>query len=252
MVAIAAGTAGVSFAQDDEKGSVWYIRGSFGAAGQDLSDLETALKQEKQHLIEKGVDVGTYAYNFDTVWDYRVEVGAVLYRGLALGLLFDYEPRSDDQTVSSVAPGDQVRLSEEIKINYYAFFANLTYWFPGVHSLFVSGRVGYGSGRFEETFRLTDPSNPQFGVEGKGDYDGNGAVFGFSGGYQYEFLNGLLLYVELGYEWRDLGTFTGTTTTTDENLFPGYSGTYTVGGEDVSFDYSGPFIAVGFGFTGPY
>ena len=85
-----------------------------------------------------------------------------------------------------------------------------------------------------------------------GDYSGDNFVYGFSGGYQYEFLNGLLVYLELGYEVRDLGTFTGSTTSTNTDIVPEYSGTYNVNGEDINFDYSGPFLALGIGFTGPY
>jgi len=252
IVALVTGTVVVSHAQDDENGGVWYIRGSFGAAGQDLSALETAIKESKQALIDNGVDLSTYSYNFDTIWDYRVELGAVLFKGFSLGLMFDYQPRSDDQSVSGVGAQDQLRMSEDIKITYYAIFGNVTYWFPGTHSFFVSGRAGYGSGRFQQTLELVDPSNPQIAVSGEGDYDGSNVVYGFSGGYQYKFLNGFLLYLELGYEQRNLGTFTGTTTTTNENMFPSYSGTYTVNGEEIDFDFTGPFVAVGFGFTGPY
>jgi hypothetical protein len=247
-----AGYIGVSVAETEERGRLWYLRGSFGVADQDLGDLEKALKDEKKDLADNGVDVSTYAHDFDTVWDYRVEVGAIFWKGFSLGALFDYQPRGDDQVVGGVAPGDQLRMTETIKINFLAFYGNLSYWLPGTHNFFFSGRAGYGYGTFEQSVVITDPSNPQFTATVDGDYDGDGAVYGFSGGYSYEFVNGLLLYLELGYEWRSLGPFNGTTTSSNETLFPGRSGDYIVDGYVVDFDFSGPFIALGFGLIGPY
>ena len=58
--------------------------------------------------------------------------------------------------------------------------------------------------------------------------------------------------MQLGYEWRDLGVFTGSTTSDNQNIVPDDSGVWTVDGEEINWDFSGPFIAVGFGFTGPY
>lgn len=250
--ALVAGTATPLFAQDEDKGRVWYIRGSFGAADHDLGELEKALKDEKQELIDEGVDLGTYARSFDTVWDYRVEVGAVFWKGFSLGLLWDYQPRDEDQTISGRTTLDQVRMSERIRLRYMGLFGNLSYWMPGKHSFFFSGRVGYGWGRFQQNTDLWATNNPQFSLTIEGDYDGANVVYGFSGGYQYKWMNGILLYLELGYEVRDLGTFTGTTTTSDADRFPGRSGNYQVDGQDINFDFSGPFVAVGFGFTGPY
>lgn len=252
---LATGYFGVSVAQTEEpeeRGQLWYIRGSFGVADQDLGELGQALKEEKEDLASKGVDISTYAKDFETILDYRVEVGAVLWKGFSLGLLFDYQPRGEDQIVAGVAPGGGLRMSERIKTNFYAFYGNLTYWFPGTHNFFLSGRVGYGSGRFQQGLEFTDPNNPQFTATADADYDGSGAVYGFSGGYQYEFLNGILVYLELGYERKDLGTFTGTTTSSQPNIFPDQSGDYVVDGKAINFDFSGPFIAVGFGFIGPY
>jgi hypothetical protein len=59
-----------------------------------------------------------------------------------------------------------------------------------------------------------------------------------------------LIYVQLGYEWRDLGTFSGSTTSSNQELVPDYSGDWSLDGEEVNWDFSGPFLAVGFGFTG--
>lgn len=247
-----AGLTGVALAQSEEKGGVWYLRGSFGVANHDLSELETSLKEQKQDLIDRGVNFSTYARNFDTILDYRVEVGAIFWKGFSLGLLFNYQPRGEDQVVGGSSPGDQYRSSENIEINFLAFYGNLCYWLPGDHGFFLGGRVGYSHGRFKQSITITNPSVPQFTATVDGDYDGAGAVYGLSAGYQYTFLNGILVYLELGYEARNLGTFTGSTTSTDEALFPSSSGDYTVNGQTVDFDYSGPFIAIGIGFTGPY
>jgi hypothetical protein len=252
MGALVAGAADATFAQDDDRGTLWYIRGSFGVTDQDLSELESALKDEKQELIDAGVDLSTYARDFDQIWDYRVEVGALFWKGFSLGFLFDYQPREDDQTIGGITPGDQLRMSERIRIKYYGFYGNLSYWWPGTHSLFISGRVGWGYGRFQQNLNLWVPNVPQLNFEATGDYDGGNVVYGISGGYQYKWENGVLIYLEAGYEIRDLGTFTGTTTTSDEAQYPGRAGNYQVNGEDVNFDFSGPFLAVGFGFTGPY
>jgi hypothetical protein len=249
---VLAGSAGSSFAQFyEEDARLWYIRGSFGAAGQDLGDVEAALRAEKQKLIDLGFDVSTYAHDFDTIWDYRVEVGGVVWNRFSLGACFSYQPRSDDQSIGAIAPQDQFRYSEELSINYMAFLGALTYWMPGTHGLFVGATVGYGYGRFKQTSSITDPSNPQFSLAAEGDYDGANVVYGFNAGYQYAFENGGLIYIQVGYEQRDLGTFSGTTTSTNQNIIPDYSGVWTVDGEEVNWDFSGPFIAVGFGFTGP-
>jgi hypothetical protein len=249
---LAAGYVGVPVAQTEERGRLWYIRGSFGVADQDLGEVEQALKEEKEQLASQGVDISTYAKDFDTIWDYRVEVGAVFWKQFSLGLLFNYQPRSEDQVIAGVATGGGLRMTETIRTNFYAFYGNLSYWLPGTHNFFLSGRVGYASGRFQQEFVFTDPNNPQYTETADADYDGSNVAYGFSGGYQYEFLNGILVYLELGYERRDFGTFTGATTTSAEDVFPGSSGDYTVGGEAINFDFSGPFIAVGFGFIGPY
>jgi len=253
MVIILAGSAGSSFAQFyQEDARLWYIRGSFGVAGQDLGDVETALKKEAEKFIDLGFDLSTYANDFDNVWDYRVEVGGVIWNRFSLGFCFDYQPRSENQSVGGIAPQDQFRLSEDLSINYHAFLGSLTYWMPGTHGLFLGGTVGYGYGRFKQTTNIVDPSNPQFSLTASGDYDNGDVVYGFNGGYQYKFENGGLIYVQLGYEWRDLGVFTGSTTSDNQNIVPDYSGVWTVDGEEINWDFSGPFIAVGFGFTGPY
>lgn len=253
VAVVLAGWAGSSLAQFyEEDARVWYIRGSFGAAGHDLGDVETALKAEKQKLIDLGFDVSTYAHDFDTVWDYRVEVGGIVWNRFSVGFCFNYQPRSEDQSVSSIAPSDQFRLSEELKVTYFGYLASITYWLPGKHALFLGGTVGYGTGRFEQTTTITDPSNPQFSLAAESDYDGGDAVFGFNAGYNYSFENGGSIYVQAGYEWRDLGTFTGTTTSSNQNIIPDYDGVWPDEGEDVKWDFSGPFLAVGFGFTGPY
>jgi hypothetical protein len=253
IAAILICSAGASYAQFyEEDARLWYIRGSFGAAGQDLGDVEAALKAQAQHLVDLGFDMSTYSYDFDTTWDYRVEVGTVIWSHFALGFVFDYQPRSDDQSVGGVAPQDQFRYSNQLSINYHAFLGSLSYWMPGKHSFFLGGVVGYGTGRYQTTQTITDPSNPQFTLTAEGDYDGGNAVYGFNAGYNYVFENGGLIYLQLGYEWRDLGTFTGTTTSTDQDIVPDYSGVWTVDGEEINWDFSGPFIAIGFGFTGPY
>ena len=246
-------SAGASYAQFyEEDARLWYIRGSFGAAGQDLGDVETALKAQKQPLIDLGFDMSTYAYDFDNIWDYRVEVGAVIWNRLSLGFCFDYQPRSDDQSVGGVAPGDQFRYSEDISINYYAYLGSVTYWFPGKHTFFLGGVAGYGVGRFQQTQSIWDPSNTQFSLTAESDYDGGNAVYGLNAGYAYAFENGGLVYLQVGYESRDLGTFTGTTTSSNTDIVPDYSGVWTVDGEEINWDFSGPFIAIGFGFSGPY
>ncbi len=252
IVALSAGYAGTSFAQEDERGTAWYLRGSFGAASQDLSDLESALLAEKDELKNLGIDFSTYSNSFGNVWDYRVEVGAIITRGLSLGFLFDYQPRESDLSTGGIAPQDQIRMSENISINYYGFLGSLSYWFPGTHGFFLGATAGYGSGRFKQTITLVDPNNPQFNAESKADYDGGGPVYGFNGGYQFTADNGILFYLQVGFEWRDLGTFTGSTQSTAPQLLPEQSGIYTVGGEEINFDFSGPFVAIGFGFTGPY
>jgi hypothetical protein len=252
MCVLIVGYFGVSVAQTEERGQLWYIRGSFGVADQDLGELETALKDEKKGLANRGVDISTYARDFDTILDYRAEVGAVFWQNLSVGLLFNYQPRGEDQVVAGVAPGGGLRMSERIRTKFYAFYGNFSYWFPGTHNFFLSGRIGYGSGRFQQEFDFTDPNNPQFGATASADYDGAGAVYGFSAGYQYEFLNGILVYLELGYERRDLGTFSGSTTSSEPNIFPEQSGDFVVDGKSINFDFSGPFIALGFGFIGPY
>jgi hypothetical protein len=241
-----------SFAQDNERGRVWYLKGSFGAAGQDLGDLETALRAEKQDWIDQGIDVSTYARDFDNVWDYRIETGAVIYKSFTLGLAFSYQPRGEDQQLSGVAPQDQIRIAEKIEINYYAFQAVLQYRLPGKHNFFVGASGGWGSGSFKQTTTATATLNADWNLSAKGDYSGDSFVYGFSGGYQYEFLNGLVVYLEMGYEVRDLGAFAGTTTSTNPDIIPERSGNYNVNGEDIGFDFSGPFLALGVGFTGPY
>jgi hypothetical protein len=250
---LSAGIAGTSFAQsNDDRGHLWYIRGSFGAADQDLSEAEKAQNDQMQDLANLGLDISTYSSNFGQVWDYRVEVGAIIWNHFSLGLLFDYQPRGDDQSIAGANPSTPIRYAETIELNYYGWYGNITYWMPGVHGFFFSGRAGYGYGTFKESMTLNDASNPQNEVQGEGDYDGTGFNYGFSGGYQYTFVNGMLVYLELGYEWRDLGVFNGTMTTTNQTLFPDQSGNYTVNGEEVNWDFSGPFIALGLGFTGPY
>jgi hypothetical protein len=250
LLSVSASSSLAQFYEEDAR--LWYIRGSFGVAGQDLGDVEKALRAVKQDFIDLGFDLSTYAYDFDTVWDYRVELGGILWNHLSLGFCFDYQPRSDDQSVGAIAPGDQFRMSESLKVKYYGFLGSLTYWFPGTHSLFLGGTAGYGLGRFKTTTSIVDPRNPQFSLAAEGDYDGGGGVYGFNGGYQYVFENGGLIYVEVGYEWRDLGTFEGTTTSSNQNIVPDYNGKWTVDGEEINWDFSGPFLAVGFGFTGPY
>ncbi|MGD8415291.1 MAG: hypothetical protein PVF33_13710 [Candidatus Latescibacterota bacterium] len=246
-----AGSAGQSFAQFYEEGArVWYIRGSFGVAGQDLGDVENALNAEKQALTDAGFDFSTYANDFDTVWDYRVEVGGIVWNRFSVGFCYDYQPRSEDQTAAGIAAQDQFRYSEELSINYMAFLGSITYWMPGTHSLFVGGTVGYGYGKFKQTQGVTDPSNPQFTLTADGEYDGGNTVYGFNAGYAYAFDSGGLIYVQLGYEWRDLGTFSGSTTSSNQELVPDYSGDWSLDGEEVNWDFSGPFLAVGFGFTG--
>ena len=253
LAAILICSAGASYAQfNEEDARLWYIRGSFGAAGQDLGDASTALKAQKQPLIDQGFDMSTYSYDFDTVWDYRAEVGAVIWSRFSLGFCWDYQPRKDDQSVGGVAPQDQFRYSEQISINYMAFLGSLSYWFPGKHTFFLGATAGYGNGRFEQTQGIVDPSNPQFSLDAQSDYDGGAAVYGFNAGYAYGFENGGLIYLQLGYEWRDLGTFTGTTKSSNQNIVPDYSGVWTVDGQEINWDFSGPFLAVGFGFTGPY
>ncbi len=241
-----------SSAQEKERGRMWYLKGSFGMAGQDLSDLETALREEKQSWADQGIDLSTYANNFDNVWDYRIETGAVIFKSFTLGLAFSYQPRGEDQQIAGVAPQDQIRIAETVEINYYAILAVLQYRFPGKHNFFVGADGGWGNGRFKQSTTATATLNPDWNMTANGDYSGDNFVYGFSGGYQYEFLNGLLVYLELGYEVRDLGTFTGSTTSTNTDIVPEYSGTYNVNGEDINFDYSGPFLALGIGFTGPY
>jgi hypothetical protein len=244
--------ATTAFAEDNEKGRFWYIKGSFGMAGQDLGDLEKAVSDEKQDWIDQGIDVSTYSRNFDNVWDYRVEVGALIFNSFSLGAAFSYQPRTDDQALGGITPQDQIRLSESIGLDYYAILAVLQYRIPGKHEFFVGVSGGYGSGTFKQTTTATSTVNPDWSVNGSGKFTGNNFVYGFSGGYGYQFLNGLLLYLELGYEIRDLGTFDGSITSTNTDIVPDYSGTYKVNGEEVNFDYSGPFIAIGLGFTGPY
>ncbi len=54
MVIILAGSTGSSFAQFyQEDARLWYIPGSIGVAGQDLGDVEKALRAEKQALIRQ-------------------------------------------------------------------------------------------------------------------------------------------------------------------------------------------------------
>jgi len=253
MAIIIAGPAGSTYAQFyEEDARLWYIRGSFGVAGQDLTDAEAALKKVAGAFADLGFDLSTYAADFDNVWDYRAEVGGVVWNRLSLGFCFDYQPRSEDQSVGAVAPADQFRLSEGLSVGYYGFLGSVTYWWPGRHGLFLGGTVGYGLGRFKQTTNIRDPSNPQFSLTASGDYDGGNVVYGFNAGYQYRFDNGGLIYVQAGYEWRDLGTFSGTTTSDNQNIVPDYSGIWTVDGEEINWDFSGPFLAVGFGFTGPY
>jgi hypothetical protein len=95
LLVLSAGYVGASFAQDGERGTAWYLRGSFGAASQDLSELESALSAEKDALKNLGVDFSTYSNSFGNIWDYRVEVGAIITRGLSLGFMFDYQPARD-------------------------------------------------------------------------------------------------------------------------------------------------------------
>jgi hypothetical protein len=245
-------TVSAAFAQGGERGRIWYIRGSFGMAGHDLGELENAVRAEKQGWVDEGIDISTYANDFDQVWDYRVEVGAVIFRNFSLGAAFTFQPRSEDQRLGGILPGDQIRLAEEIKLRYYGVVGVLQYWIPGKHGFFFGANGGYGSGRFEQITTAASTVDPTGNLSAKGKYDGSGFVYGFSGGYQYEFLNGLLLYLELGYEFRDLGTFDGTTTSTNTDIVPESSGNYTVDGADVQFDFSGPFVSVGVGFLGPY
>ena len=245
--------AGASYAQfHEEDARLWYIRGSFGMAGQDLGAVSSALQAQKQNLVDLGFDMSTYAYDFDQIWDYRVEVGSVIWNHLALGFVFDYQPRTDTKSVGGVAPGDQFRYSEELDVNYHAFLGSLSYWWPGKHSFFIGGVAGYGVGSFKQNQSITDPSNPQFTLSAEGNYDGGSAVYGFNAGYNYAFANGGLIYLQLGYEWRDIGTLTGTTTSSNQSIVPDYSGTWRVGGEEINWDFSGPFLAIGFGFSGPY
>jgi opacity protein-like surface antigen len=241
-----------SSAQNKERGRMWYLKGSFGMAGQDLGELEKAFKDEKQDWVDEGIDLSTYSRDFDTVWDYRIETGAVIFKHFTLGAAFNYQPRGDDQDISGVSPQDQIRIAEEIKINYYAILAVLQYRFPGKHSFFIGANGGWGNGSFEQNTTATATLNPDWNMTASGKYDGSNFVYGFSAGYQYEFVNGALVYLEMGYERRDLGTFSGTTTSTNTDIVPESSGNYNVDGEDINFDYSGPFLAVGFGFTGPY
>jgi len=253
VFALVIGTAGASFAQFyEEDATLWYIRGSFGAAGQDLSDVENAYQSLYSELASRGWDVSTSAFDFDQTWDYRFEVGAILWKGLGLGFCFNYQPRSETQTVSAIAPADQARLSDTIDINYFGYLASLSYWWPGTHSLFLGGTVGYGYGRFKSDATIQDPSNPQFSAGSSADYDGGNVVYGFNGGYQYKWVNGLLVYLQVGYEFRNLGTFTGTTTTTPGGPFDERSGDWPTQENPVDWDFSGPFLALGFGFTGPY
>lgn len=253
MCGVLVSAAGAAFAdEDNDRGGFWYIKGSFGMAGHDLGELEKAVKDEKQGWIDEGIDVSTYAREFDTVWDYRVEVGALIWKHFTLGAAFTYQPRSEDQSLAGISPADQIRLSEQIKLRYYGILGVLQFRIPGKHQFFVGANGGYGAGRFEQTTTATSTVNPDWSLTAKGKYDGSGFVYGFSGGYGYEFLNGLLLYLELGYEFRDLGSFDGSTTSTNIDIVPERSGNYAVDGQDVNFDFSGPFLAVGIGFSGPY
>jgi opacity protein-like surface antigen len=245
--------ASVVFAEDGEdKGRFWYIKGSFGMAGHDLGELETALRAEKEDWASQGIDVSTYSRDFDNVWDYRVEVGALIFKNFTLGAAFSYQPRTDDQEIAGITPDDQIRLSETIGLDYYAFLGVLQFRIPGTHQFFVGANAGYGTGKFEQSTTATSTAVPDWGVTASGKFDGSNFVYGFSGGYGYQFLNGVLLYVEMGYEFRDLGTFDGSITSTNIDIVPEQSGTYNVDGEDVNFDFSGPFLAIGFGFAGPY
>jgi hypothetical protein len=252
VAVVLAGWTGSSLAQFREEGArVWYLRGSFGVAGQELGDVENALSAEKQRFVDLGVDFSTYANDFDKVWDYRVELGGLVWNRFTVGFCFDYQPRSEDQSVGAIAPRDQIRFSETVRVRYYGYLGSITYWWPGTHGLFVGGTIGYGRGSFEQTTEIKNPNVAEYILAADGKYNGGGAVYGFNAGYQYTFENGGLIYVQGGYERRDLGTFTGSTTSSNQNILPDRSGTWTVGGEEIKWDFSGPFLVVGIGFTGP-
>jgi len=234
-------------AQPETARKQFYVRGSVGYSTQSLGDLNDDIEQDELVFRTAGLPV-TFE-PFGGALDLAVEMGMRIVptsRGIpsiSLGVGVSYETNDVHHAYSDLSGS----FSDKTDLAILDVTGNLTFWFPSVRWLFAGFEAGKGFGSATEELQFRDFADPTNDLDVAGNFDGSGFVVGVFSGLQYEASGGALLFLKVGYHYRNLGHFDGTITSPQLGSSSGTA--VNNAGRPLEFDFSGIYVKVGIGLA---
>jgi hypothetical protein len=222
-------------------GRLFYMRGAIGYGFQSLKEVNDDIKNDELLLRSSGIPV-----NWDTfkgTYDVSMEMGFRLIRVLSVGISIGYQKNKINNSYSDYSGS----LSENIAISAWDIAGNITLWIPGTKGLFVGANSGVGLGSIAEFISFQIYGDPTNSFTDDISADGKGFIAGMFAGYEAQFKSGPILFLKLGYRFRNLGEFEGTARSPELGFYEGK--VLNNAGVPIEFDLSGFYVVGGFGIA---
>jgi hypothetical protein len=220
-----------------------FLRGAIGMTTQSLGDVNAIIEEDQDFFDENGLIVslerfkgttqvgGELGYRVNGSWSGGVGVS---YHEAHIENFYFIDPALD--------------IKDQSDLTYFEVVGNASYWISRWPGVFVGAQAGVGMGTAEVHFEFTDTTDPSINELLDGKYDGSGFVWGGFVGYQTSLKGGIQPFGRAGYRIRNLGTFSGSSTSSLTGV--DNSPPTNAAGEPVDFDFSGVFLEAG--FTWPF
>jgi len=218
-----------------------YVRGSIGLAAQSLSAWNEDIREDERFFQSQGIPVSFEEFGPGN--PLSLEAGYRVNSMISIGGSVSYQKASIDHSFTDFSGS----LSRSGDLSLVGLTACLSFLVPDANGLFVGVDAGLGLGKAKTDFHFRDFSSPSNDLDGTGDWDGTGPIFGVFAGVEQSFQTGLILFIKGGYRYQNLGVFDGRTSS--PQLGNGNGPPRNNAGQAIETDFSGLHVAFGLGFA---
>jgi len=230
-----------STAQDMPEARPYYFSASAGLNIPSLGDANDYLESTEQ-IFESSLGRSVSWDIFGWTPAFGAEFGKQVSSTVFVGLAVSYQKESVNNAYSN-ANGS---MSYDPEYQLIEFCGRVRIVPAKAQGFFFGFSGGYASGKFEETLVGTIIPDPSQNVDIASEYTGSGLSLGAFAGYELPVGTTTKLTGQVGYRYRNLGTFDGYI----KGVIAGNQGRYDGpaldnSGKEIDFDFSGLQIDIG-------